>query len=82
MRGELIKEKRAFGIYYLSKLRRDSVGADFQSARKLTNYVSAVTSASSDVILLVRIFNRSARDANHVRGAPTESRLRAFRKIC
>jgi len=24
---------------YLSKLRRDSVGADFQSVRKLTNYV-------------------------------------------
>ena len=26
---------------YLSKLRRDSVGADFQSVRKLTNYVCA-----------------------------------------
>jgi hypothetical protein len=46
MRGELIKEKRVFGIYYLSKLRRDSVGADFQSARKLTNYVSAAPSES------------------------------------
>ena len=46
MRGELIKEKRAFGIYYLSKLRCDSVGTDFQSARKLTNYVSAAPSES------------------------------------
>ena len=27
-----------------------------------------ITSASSDVIPLVRIFDRSARDANHVRG--------------
>ena len=26
---------------YLSKLRRDSIGADFQSVRKLTNYVYA-----------------------------------------
>ena len=26
---------------YLSKLRRDSIGADFQSVRKLTNYVCA-----------------------------------------
>ena len=26
---------------YLSRLRRDSVGADFQSVRKLTNYVCA-----------------------------------------
>ena len=26
---------------YLSKVRRDSVGADFQSVRKLTNYVCA-----------------------------------------
>ena len=26
---------------YLSKLRRDSVGVDFQSVRKLTNYVCA-----------------------------------------
>ena len=29
------------GHPYLSKLRRDSVGADFQSVRKLTNYVCA-----------------------------------------
>ena len=29
------------GLGYLSKLRRDSVGADFQSVRKLTNYVCA-----------------------------------------
>jgi len=28
-------------ILYLSKLRRDSVGPDFQSVRKLTNYVCA-----------------------------------------
>ena len=28
-------------IRYLSRLRRDSVGADFQSVRKLTNYVCA-----------------------------------------
>ena len=28
-------------LSYLSKLRRDSVGADFQSVRKLTNYVCA-----------------------------------------
>ena len=27
--------------HYLSKLRRDSVGADFQSVRKLTNYICA-----------------------------------------
>jgi len=26
---------------YLSRLRRDSVGADFQSVRKLTNYICA-----------------------------------------
>ena len=26
-------------LVYLSRLRRDSVGADFQSVRKLTNYV-------------------------------------------
>jgi len=26
---------------YLSKLRRDSIGPDFQSVRKLTNYVCA-----------------------------------------
>jgi len=26
---------------YLSKLRRDSVGADFQSVRKLTNHIRA-----------------------------------------
>jgi len=26
---------------YLSKFRRDSVGADFQSVRKLTNYICA-----------------------------------------
>ena len=26
---------------YLSRLRRDSIGADFQSVRKLTNYVCA-----------------------------------------
>ena len=26
---------------YLSKLRRDSIGTDFQSVRKLTNYVCA-----------------------------------------
>jgi hypothetical protein len=30
-------------------LRRDSVGADFQSVRKLTNYICATTSAGSDV---------------------------------
>jgi len=28
-------------LAYLSKLRRDSVGADFQSVRKLTNYIYA-----------------------------------------
>ena len=32
---------RALKPRYLSKLRRDSVGADFQSVRKLTNYVCA-----------------------------------------
>ena len=26
---------------YLSKLRRDSIGTDFQSVRKLTNYICA-----------------------------------------
>ena len=26
---------------YLSRLRRDSIGADFQSVRKLTNYICA-----------------------------------------
>jgi len=31
---------------YLSKLRHDSISADFQSARKLTNYVSATPSES------------------------------------
>ena len=41
MRGELIKEKRIFGIYYLSKLRHNSISTDFQLARKLTNYISA-----------------------------------------
>jgi len=38
----LAKTITAFGktfVSYLSKLRRDSVGADFQSVRKLTNYV-------------------------------------------
>ena len=29
------------GSAYLSKLRRDSIGTDFQSVRKLTNYVCA-----------------------------------------
>ena len=29
------------GSDYLSRLRRDSVGADFQSVRKLTNYICA-----------------------------------------
>ena len=29
------------GLCNLSKLRRDSVGADFQSVRKLTNYIYA-----------------------------------------
>jgi hypothetical protein len=29
------------GQCYLSRLRRDSVGADFQSVRKLTNYICA-----------------------------------------
>ena len=28
-------------LSYLSKLRRDSVGADFQSARKPTNHIRA-----------------------------------------
>ena len=32
---------------YLSKLRRDSVGADFQSVRRLTNYVCAKPPESS-----------------------------------
>ena len=32
---------RSICSVYLSKLRRDSVGADFQSVRKLTNYVCA-----------------------------------------
>ena len=37
---------RALKPRYLSKLRRDSVGADFQSVRKLTNYVCAAPSES------------------------------------
>jgi len=35
------KTHQTKGYTYLSKLRRDSVGADFQSVRKLTNYVCA-----------------------------------------
>ena len=35
------KEGPEAAVSYLSKLRRDSVGADFQSVRKLTNYVYA-----------------------------------------
>jgi len=37
--SELRASDSSVGLYYLSKLRRDSVGADFQSVRKLTNYV-------------------------------------------
>ena len=35
------KEGLEAAVSYLSKLRCDSVGADFQSVRKLTNYVCA-----------------------------------------
>jgi len=39
---------------YLSKLRRDSVGADFQSVRKLTNYVCAAPLESRLSVRLLR----------------------------
>ena len=35
------KTRRSALDVYLSKLRRNSVGADFQSVRKLTNYICA-----------------------------------------
>src|SRR6202020_2374630 len=41
--GKTMQPRNLFGRapVYLSRLRRDSVGADFQSVRKLTNYVCA-----------------------------------------
>ena len=40
-RRHLAENWEIYITYYLSKLRRDSVGADFQSVRKLTNYIYA-----------------------------------------
>jgi len=41
-----------------------------------------ITSASSDVIPLVRSQSARKRVTNHVRGVPLESRLREYRKMC
>ena len=50
---------------YLSKLRRDSIGADFQSVRKLTNYVCAKPLESP-----LRLFSNNYKQSGYICNFP------------